>query len=158
MKELMKYLSITLMIMFWIIRIIIELASELVKEFLGGIKPINSTFEIALLFLTLVCIVLVARRNLVGGLAYLALYAVYFGGNITNKLINSTGSLSLVDSVDIALSIFGIIIALFVVIDILIDKKQRLNPKDEKNDWFFNNKNYDRKLDERADKNKYRTM
>lgn len=146
--------------MYWILRIIIELSSELGKEFLGGVKPINSTFEIILLFLTLVCIVLVARRSLIGGLTYLSLYAIYFGGDITNKLmqLNSSEKLSFVDSVDIALSAFGIILAIFVVVDILIDKKQRLNPKDSQNDWFFNNSEYDRKLDDRADKNHYRTM
>ena len=32
------------------------------------------------------------------------------------------------------------------------------NPKDKKTDWFYDNEQFDRKLDERADKNNYRTM
>jgi len=29
---------------------------------------------------------------------------------------------------------------------------------DKQTDWFYKNKEYDRKLDERADKNQYRTL
>ena len=38
------------------------------------------------------------------------------------------------------------------------DKNRKAHPKDKKTDWFYKNEQYDRKLDERADKNNYRTM
>ena len=85
MKKLSTYLLVMFMIMFWILRIIIELSSELGRDFIG-IKPINSTFEIILLFAFLVCLVLVIKRKLVGPLLYLTLHAIYFGGDITTKL------------------------------------------------------------------------
>ena len=40
----------------------------------------------------------------------------------------------------------------------LLDKNRKLNPKDKKTDWFYQNEEFDRKLDDRADKNNYRTM
>ena len=51
----------------------------------------------------------------------------------------------------------GILIPFVALIDVLLDKNRKLNPTDKKTDWFYKNKDYDRKLDERADKNNYRT-
>ena len=39
-----------------------------------------------------------------------------------------------------------------------LDKNRKNNPKDKKTDWFYKNEEFDRKLDDRADKNNYRTM
>ena len=50
MKKLSTYLLVMFMVMYWVLRIIIALSAELGKDFIG-ITPINSTFEIALLFL-----------------------------------------------------------------------------------------------------------
>ena len=35
------------------------------------------------------------------------------------------------------------------------DKNKKTNPKDKKTDWFYKNEQFDRKLDERADKNNF---
>ena len=85
MKKFSTYLVVMFMIVFWILRIVITLASELGKDFMG-VTPINKTFEIAILFITLLCVILIAKRKLVGSLLYLAVHAVYFGGDITDKL------------------------------------------------------------------------
>ena len=37
----------------------------------------------------------------------------------------------------------------------LLDKNRKLNPKDKKTDWFYQNEEFDRKLDDRADKNNF---
>ena len=50
----------------------------------------------------------------------------------------------------------GIIIAFCVMFDLLVARARRRTPSDRKTDWFFQNKEFDRKLDERADKNQYR--
>ena len=55
-------------------------------------------------------------------------------------------------------SIIGIILPLIVLIDLLLDKNRKENPKDKKTDWFYQNEQFDRKLDDRADKNNYRTI
>ena len=85
MKKFSTYLLVMFMIVFWIIRIIITIASQMGKDFLG-MTPINEGFEIAILFATLLCLVLIVKRKLVGSLLYLVLHAIYFGGDITNKL------------------------------------------------------------------------
>ena len=43
-------------------------------------------------------------------------------------------------------------------IKVLLDKNRKNNPKDKKTDWFYQNEEFDRKLDDRADKNNYRTL
>ena len=55
-------------------------------------------------------------------------------------------------------SLIGMIIPIAVLLDLLLDKNRKNNPKDKKTDWFYNNKDFDRKLDDRADKNNYRTL
>ena len=159
MKKLSTYLLVMFMVMYWGLRIIIALAAELGKDFIG-ITPINSTFEIVLLFAFLVCVVLVVKRKLTGGLLYLTLYGIYFGGDVTAKLntLSTNGSLSMAENMGLMISMLGIILPLAVLIDLLLDKNRKLNPKDKKTDWFYKNEEFDRKLDDRADKNNYRTM
>lgn len=159
MKKFSTYLLVMFMIVFWIIRIIITLTSELGKDFLGMV-PQNEIFEIVILFTTLLCLILVVKRKLIGSLIYLALHAIYFGEDITNKLsiISNNTPLTLTQSTELMVSIIGLIIPLAVLIDLLLDKNRKNNPKDKKTDWFYKNENFDRKLDDRADKNNYRTM
>ena len=42
------------------------------------------------------------------------------------------------------------------VMDIFLNKDRKGSTKDKKTDWFYTNEQYDRKLDERADKNQYK--
>ena len=55
-------------------------------------------------------------------------------------------------------STIGIAVALFAFLNILVDKNRKAHPTDKKTDWFYKNEQYDRKLDDRADKNNYRTL
>ena len=48
--------------------------------------------------------------------------------------------------------------ALFAFLNILVDKNRAAHPTDKKTDWFYKGEKYDRKMDERADKNNYRTL
>ena len=52
-------------------------------------------------------------------------------------------------------SFIGVILAV-CVLNLLFNKVTAKDPKDKKTDWFFQEEKYDRKLDERADKNQYR--
>ena len=125
-----------------------------------GVVPMNITFEIAILFAFLLCVVLIVKRKMLGGLIYLVLHAIYFGGDITIKLnmITKGETLSLSQNTEMMFSIIGIILPMAVLIDLLLDKNRKLNPKDKKTDWFYQNEQFDRKLEEIADKNNYRTM
>ena len=159
MKKFSTYLLVVFMMLFWVLRIIITLASQLGKSFMG-IVPMNETFEIAILFLTLLCVVLIVKRKMIGSLLYLIIHAIYFGGDVTNKLniLTRNETLTLAQSTEFMFSMIGIILPLAVLLDLLLDKNRKMNPKDEKTDWFYKNEQFDRKLDDRADKNNYRTM
>ena len=159
MKKFSTYLLVMFMIIFWIVRIVVTIMSQLGKDFMGMV-PMNETFEIAILFATLLCLVLIAKRKLVGSLLYLTLHAIYFGGDVTDKLsiIANNDPLTIGQSMQLIFSMLGIILPLAVLIDLLLDKNRKNNPKDKKTDWFYRNEEFDRKLDDRADKNNYRTM
>ena len=159
MKKFSTYLLVVFMMLFWILRIIITLASQLGKSFMG-VVPMNETFEIAILFLTLLCVVLIVKRKMIGSLLYLTIHAIYFGGDVTNKLniLARNETLTLAQSTEFMFSMIGIILPLAVLLDLLLDKNRKMNPKDEKTDWFYRNEQFDRKLDDRADKNNYRTL
>ena len=159
MKKFSTYLLVVFMMLFWVLRIVITLESQLGKSFMG-IVPMNETFEIAILFLTLLCVVLIVKRKMIGSLLYLTIHAIYFGGDVTNKLniLARNETLTLAQSTEFMFSMIGIILPLAVLLDLLLDKNRKMNPKDEKTDWFYKNEQFDRKLDDRADKNNYRTM
>ena len=51
----------------------------------------------------------------------------------------------------------GVILPLISLIDIAVNKDRMGSGEDKKTAWFYGTKEYDRELDERADKNNYRT-
>ena len=132
----------------------------------GGIVPINETLEIILLFVTLVCIILVVKRKLVGALIYLLIYGLYFGTDVFNGISmiisnNSSANASTLPAtsfMNLFVSFIGVILPIAVLLDMLVDKGRKNHPKDKKTDWFYTNEQFDRKLDDRADKNNYRTL
>lgn len=154
MKSLSSWLLVMFMGMFWIFRIIVAFQAQYGETF-GGFIVFNSTVEIALLFVAILCMILVLRRNWIGGIIYLASYGYYFGGYIFSN-ITSEGEMSAAVMQNIFVSAIGVIIAFCVFFDLMVNKLRKRDPKDKKTDWFFQNKEYDRKLDERADKNQYR--
>ena len=158
MKSLSSWLLVMFMGMFWVFRIVVAFQAQYGQDF-GGFIAFNLTIEVILLFLTIVCMALVLRRNIIGGIIYLGAYGYYFGGYIlTNSLpslINGE-TLSIATLQNTMVSAVGLIIALLVFFDLLIARVRRRDPKDKKTDWYFQNDKYDRKYDERADKNEYR--
>lgn len=159
MKKFSTYLLVMFMIIFWILRIIITISAQMGNSFMG-VTPMNETMEILILFATVICIGLVIKRNLVGSLLYIVVHSVYYGADVTNKLsiLANNEQLTLSQNTELMFSIIGIILPLIVLIDLLLDKNRKLNPSDKKTDWFYQNEQFDRKLDDRADKNNYRTM
>ena len=87
---------------------------------------------------------------------YFALYTTYFGYEIYSLLA--------VNSLEAYYAIFmgaiGILISFANMLDLLTNKNRgNISKKTvQKTDWFYQNKEFDRKLDERADKNNYRLM
>ena len=73
-----------------------------------------------------------------------------------NQILNNT--LPVDAYMSILFEFFALVLAIAAVFDVLLDKNRKAHPTDKKTDWFYKNKDYDRKLDERADKNNYRTL
>ncbi len=159
MRNFSTWLLVCFMVMYWIFRIIVALMAQLHQEFF--ITPFNETIEIILLFVVLLCLVLIVKRKMAGALIYLVAYGMYFGSDITTKLtalFEDASQLSVSDYTALMISLIGIIIPVAIVLDLLADKNRKAHPKDKKTDWFYKNEQYDRKLDDRADKNNYRTL
>ena len=161
MRNLSTYLLVIFMVMFWIFRIMVTFMYELGSDF-AGIIPLNKTLEIILLFVVLLCIILIVKRKMIGALIYLLSYGLYFGTDLTTKISmifeDMTQEITMGTSLSMIVSLIGVVLPLAVLIDLLLDKQRKANPKDKKTDWFYKNEDFDRKLDDRADKNNYRTM
>lgn len=160
MKSLISWLLVLFMAMFWVFRVIVAISAQFGIEF-GGFIVFNNTTEMVLLFVDLFCFILIVKRKLIGGIIFLAGYGWYFGSYIINNLIPALSSEDGVDMVifqNSIIGILGIIIALCIVINIAFEKVKLRHFTDKKTDWYFDNDKYDRKFDDRADKNQYRTL
>ena len=160
MRRFSTWLLVMFMILFWVFRVVITLMAELKQDFMG-IVPMNKGIEIALLFVALLCIVLVVKRKWIGSIIYLITYVGYFGTFLfqnINMMLNATETLEMGTYINVIFSFFGVLLPIFVLFDMILDKDKSNNPKDKKTDWFYTNEQYDRKMDERADKNNYRTL
>ena len=161
MKKFSTWMIVMFIVMFWLFRVMMAVSAELNWD-MGALRPLNTQVEIMLLFVVLACIVLIVKRKMLGALIYLLAYGLYFGADIVNNL---SVLLSAVETgVDINLyanllmSLIGVILPIATLLDLLADKARKANPKDKKTDWFYDNEKFDRDLDERADKNNYRTL
>ena len=162
MKCLSSWLLIMFMGMFWIFRIVVTLAVQYSpEENFGGFIVFDRTLEIIMLFVSLLCFALILKRVIWGGVIYLVGYGFYFGKYI---FINAIPALTMAGEMDIGIvqnliiAFLGILLGLFVIIDIMFERTKNKHFSDKKTDWFFDNKDYDRKYDDRADKNQYRTL
>lgn len=163
MKNFSTWMLVMFMAMFWLLRIVVAVTYELGIEF-GGIEPLNQTMEIILLFVVFVCMLLIIKRKIIGALIYLLAYGMYFGSTLVTGIIALTNTTAEITMTSIGIylntfiSLLGVGIPIAVLFDLLLDKNRKANPKDKKTDWFYNNEKFDRKMDERADKNNYRTL
>ena len=155
MRSMASYLLLIFMVMFWIFRIVVAFTTSIGVDI--GFVPMDMNMEIILLFVAMVCIGLVGKRKLIGAIIYVIAYGAYFGVDLYNIVIGiMNGATTLTDYSRAIVSFIGIAIPLAVLFNLLIDKNRTANPVDKKTDWFYKNEQFDRKLDERADKNQYR--
>ena len=158
MKNFSTILLVMFVVMFWIFRMIVALMAELAIDF-AGIVPLEMKTEIILLFVVLLCLIFIVKRKMVGALMYLISYGLYFGIFLFNNISNLlSGDISLELSLNAFISLIGLALPVAVLFDLLIDKNRKAHPVDKKTDWFYKNEQYDREMDERADKNNYRTL
>ncbi len=156
MKTFSNYLTVMFMGMFWVFRVIVAYMAGNEKSF--AISPLNLTVEIVLLFISLICIALVIKRKLIGGVIYLVANFGYYGVYLYNSVlpIIKGNQLTVTNGLNTFISFVAVILSIVVVMDLLSDKTKK--PVDKETEWFYANKDLDRNLDDRADKNQYRTM
>ena len=155
MRTFANWMIAMFMIMYWGFRVVVAYQAANYADFF--VKPINLTIEIILLFVTVVCIVLVFKRKLIGGIIYFLSYLAYFGTDLIQTVIPVfSGEAVELEAMSAFTSFLGIILAFAVLLDLAVDKGRK--PKDKKTDWFYTNKNYDKDYDDRADRNNYRTL
>lgn len=160
MKSLASWLSLMFLGMFWVFRIVVALSAQFGSDF-GGFIVINNTMEIALLFVSLLCFVLIAKRIIWGAVIYLVGYGWYFGSYLINNFVPVITSGEAMDTTILQNSFVGILSLILGLATLLIIAFERTKTKhfsDNKTDWYFKDDKYDRKLDDRADKNQYRTL
>ena len=158
MRNLSSWLLVMFMGMFWLFRFIIAISVQFGGNDFGGFIAFDFNTEVILLFTTIVCLILILRRFLIGALAYLGTYGYYFGAYILNNVILNKPEAGLSFDVlqNALVATIGVLLAVFVLIDLLFDKATRKSHSDRKTDWFFKTDKFDRKYDERADRNQYR--
>ncbi len=158
MKNLSSWLITFFIIMFWGFRVIVAITGSMGTDFM--VKPMDNNIEIILLFVVLLLIPFIFKRKILAGIIYLLAYGWYFGrGLLTNILALVQGeTLSAFVYLDMFVSLIALTLPIVTVFDILLDKNRMKNPINKETDWFYKNEQYDRKLDERADKNNYRTL
>ena len=161
MSNFSTWMIAIFMVMFWLFRAIVALCTQYSVDFLG-LVAYDFNLEVIIAFVTIVCIVLVVKRKMVGSLIYLVMYGAYFGEHLIANLIPFLQG-KIVLTMDLSMNLISdavaIILALFAVVDMLVDKGRKVNPIDKKTDWYFKNEKYDEELkkrDEREDKNEYK--
>lgn len=153
--SLFSYLLAIFTVVFWLFRVIVTILFQLDIELFT--TPIDMNTEIIILFLTLPCLILNSKRNIIGAAGYLALYAVYFGQAFYQTLISATAQgLNVVNTADIICNTLGVMLPVLTFFDILLNKNRDVGKMNKKADWFYKNEDYDREFDERADRNQYK--
>ena len=161
MANFSTWLLAIFMVLFWLFRAIVALCTQYSIDFLG-LVTYNFNWEVIIAFATLLCIILVVKRKMIGSLLYLMLYGVYFGEHfIINiiTLIQGQGALDTSFAMNLLVDLVAIVLALFVLLDMLVDKGRKAHPIDRKTDWYFKNEKYDEELkarDKREDNNEYK--
>jgi len=153
--SLFSYLLAIFTVVFWIFRVIVTILFQLDIEFFA--VPIDMNMEIVILFLTLPCLILNSKRNIIGAAGYLALYVVYFGQAFYQTILVATGEgLTIVNTAELISNVLGIMLPVLTFLDILLNKNRDVGKMNKKSDWFYKNEKYEREFDERADRNQYR--
>ncbi len=158
MKDLSSWLITFFILIFWGFRVVVAVNGTLAGSD-SIVKPIDNTTEIVLLFVVLSLVPFIFKRKILAALIYLVVYGWYFGrGLFTNTIAMVNGeTLSGQAYLDMLVAFVAIVIALASVFDILIGKVKQ-TPQGKATEWYYKDKKYDRKLDERADKNNYRML
>ena len=141
-------------IIFWILRVAVAFTASMNIEFF--LTPLNLPVEIILTFVTLISIILIFRKSIIGALIYLLSYWGYFGVYIYN-IFQKAEEIVMLDYLNVFVSIIGIILPFIIFMDVgFSQSSKKTSSKTKKTDWYYQNEKFDRQYDERADKNQYK--
>lgn len=155
-KTMSHYLIIMFMVMLLLFRFVVLFTTVLGIDF--PVVSNNESLEIGMLLVTLVCIILFTKTKLSGGIIYLVSSLIYYGPEFIKLMTASKTGTTMDMAIQLVVLMIEIVIPIFALFILLYDKKQEINPVDKKTDFFYKGDQYDRKYDDRADKNNYRTM
>jgi len=155
MTSMFSYLITMFGGIFWLLRVVVAITYTLGVNF--PIVPLDFNTEIIILFVTIIAMLLIIKRNIIGALIYFVAYGWYFGNDLYNSVMNITNGQAIgTDYLSLFVSFIGVLLPFLTVMDIFFNKERKGSTKDKKTDWFYENEEYTRKLDERADKNQYK--
>lgn len=156
-RTMSHYLIIMFMVMLLIFRFVVLFTTVIGIDF--PITVANENFEIVMLLISLVCIILFTKTKLSGAIIYLVASFAYYGPEFIKLLpVAMDGAITMEMATQIIVLLVELVIPIFALFILIYDKKQEINPVDKKTDFFYKGDQYDRKYDDRADKNNYRTM
>ena len=157
MRTMSNYLIIMLSVMLFIFRLIVVITTKMGIEFM--VHAININYEIALLLIMLVSIILMSKNKLSGAIIFVVSSLAYYGPTLLTQITFAmSNTISIEVAMELVISLICIVIPIFAFFIIAFAKEQEKRPVDKKTDFFYKNEAYDRKYDERADRNNYRTM
>lgn len=154
MKKLSSWLLTIFIIMFWVFRIIVAFVYNMGWDF--PIKPLDFNVEMILLFVTFFAILLILGRKLLGGIIYVISNIYYFGSYVYQFVAVPDKIMDMNDVMNIFMAVVALGLSIGILLDLALNQDRHEGKDDKNTHWFYKNEQFDRKLDERADKNQYR--
>ena len=155
MRTMSHYLIIMLSVLLFIFRLIVVFTTTMGIEFM--VTSLNVKLEIGLLFVMIISIILMTKNKLSGAVILTVSSIAYYGADILQKLdYISQHSANIEVASQLTISLVCVIIPIFAFFIIAFAKEQEKRPVHKKTDFFYKTDEYDRKYDDRADKNNYR--
>ena len=142
--ELLSYMVNMFAIMFWLFRVYVALMVSSGSEIQFTTPGLE--LEITVIFITLISIFMIFKRNLIFASIYLGTYFAFFTYGIALMNGNISTNKQLLNAM---VMIAGIIIALLNFLDVMFNKNRKGSTKDNKTDWFYATDKYEREYDER---------
>ena len=156
MRTMANYLIIMLTVVLFIFRLIVVITATMGIEFM--IQPINVNYELVLLFVMIICIILMSKNKLSGAVILSIASIAYYGPTLLGQITGLSTGVNINSALEAVVSLACVIIPIFAFFIIAFAKEQEKRPVDKKTDFFYKGDTYDRKYDDRADKNNYRIM
>ena len=123
---------------YWLFRVIVCVMSTNNEEFFTA--PINLPLEIALLFFSLICFVMIFKRSTLGGALFFASYTIYFGTALFEAIqtFKDSGQITLSVTTYLVYAL-GIIIPFLNFLDCWLMKSRKLFSGSGNTDWYYKN-------------------